>query len=68
MFTGFHLVILGFNQFYWVLPSFTGFLPCFTGFCLCFFLRLALFHWVQPSFHGLYLILPGLTHFHLIVP
>ena len=37
MFTGFHLVILGFNQFYWVLPSFTGFLPCFTGFCLCFF-------------------------------
>ena len=37
-----------FIQFYWVLPSFTGFLMCFTG-----------FYWVLVGLSGFYLVLLG---------
>ena len=69
-----------FTQFYWVLPSFTGFylvllgfiqfywvLPSFTGFYTVLF-GFTQFYWVSPSFTGFYLVLLDYTQFYWVLP
>ena len=71
-------ILLGFNEFYWVLPCFTGFyrvlvgftefywvLPNFTGILpsLTVLLGFTEFYWVLPSFTGFYRVLPSVTGF-----
>ena len=51
----FYLVVPSFTGFYWVLLGFTGFYWVFVG-----FIR---FYWVFPSFTGFYRVLLGFTRF-----
>ena len=55
-FTGF---LLGFAEFYWVLPSFTGFYRVLLGFTECCQLK--------PSFIELYQVLAGGTVFNRVL-
>ena len=51
-FAGFYRVLFRFNEFYWVLPSFTGFLLGFNE-----------FYWVSIRFNMFYWVLPGFNSF-----
>ena len=58
---------MGFNGFYWVLPSFTGFYWVLLGFFLDS-LSFTEFYWVLLGFTGFYWVLPGFTGFYWVLP
>merc|ERR1712074_480419 len=62
--TGFYLVLLGFTELYWVLPSFTGF-GVLVG---LLFLGSAGFYRVLPGFIEFYRVLSDFIGFYRVLP